>query len=152
MERTRAFYRALGYNNDYGWANHEETPFTSLKKPLVEARIALITTSYPPGDWSDDNPPPRRVWSGDIATAPAGLDNRNLAWDKESTHTRDRETYLPIKTMQALAEQGVIGGLTDRFHSVPTEYSHRRTNGADAPAILKRVLADGADAAVLAPL
>ena len=152
MARTRAYYRALGYPSDYRWATHDRTPFTPLAKPLAEARIALLTTSYPPGDWNDDNPPKKEVWSGPIAGAPDGLYNMNLAWDKESTHTRDRETYLPILAMQALAEAGVIGGLTERFHGAPTEYSHRQTNLHDAPAILDRVVADHADAALLVPL
>ena len=152
MERTRNFYRALGYPRDYRWAENAKTPFTALKKPLAAARIALVTTSYPPGDWSDDNPPQRQVWSADTATAPEALYNQNLAWDKQTTHTRDRESYLPILAMQALADRGVIGGLTARFHSVPTEYSHHRTNARDAPDIVDRVVADHADAALLVPL
>ena len=152
MERTRLYYRALGYSPDYRWAQNETAPFTRLKRPLAEAKIALITTSYPPGDWSDDNPPTKEVWSQDVSEAPEGLYNQNLAWDKESTHTRDRESYLPILAMQQLAEDGVIGGLTPRFHSVPTDYSHRNTIEHDAPDILKRLVEDGADAALLVPL
>lgn len=152
MERTRRYYRALGYPSDYRWAHNETAPFTRLKRPLNEAKIALITTSYPPGDWSDDNPPKKDVWSQAIAEAPEGLYNQNLAWDKESTHTRDRESYLPINAMTTLGDTGVIGGLTEHFHSVPTDYSHRMTIENDAPEILRRVVEDGADAALLVPL
>ena len=152
MHRTRMYYRALGYPSDYRWAHNETAPFTNLKKPLSKAKIALVTTSYPPGDWSDDNPPKKQVWSQAVAKAPEGLYNQNLAWDKESTHTQDRESYLPLLAMQELAEDGVIGGLTPRFHSVPTDYSHRVTIGHDAPQILDRLVEDGADAALLVPL
>ena len=151
MERTRLYYRALGYPNDYRWAHNETAPFTRLKRPLKDTKIAIITTSYPE-DWSDDNPPGGEVWSQAVAEAPANLYNRNLAWDKDSTHTKDRETYLPLLAMQKLAAKGVIGGLTERFHSVPTDYSHRRTNEHDAPNILNRLIKDGADAALLVPL
>ena len=151
MERTRLYYRALGYPNDYRWAHNETAPFTRLKRPLKDAKIAIVTTSYPE-DWSDDDPPGGEVWSHSVAEAPANLYNRNLAWDKESTHTKDRETYLPLLAMQKLAAKGVIGGLTERFHSVPTDYSHRRTNEHDAPNILNRLIKDGADAALLVPL
>ena len=48
MERTRLYYRALGYDNDYVWAHHTEAPFTRLTKPLREANIALVTTAGPP--------------------------------------------------------------------------------------------------------
>lgn len=152
MERTRLYYRALGYEKDYKWARNETAPFTRLKRPLNQAKIALIITSYPPGDWSDDNPPEKKVWAGDVATAPAALYNQNLAWDKVSTHTKDRETYLPINAMQDLAEAGVIGGLTRHFYSVPTDYSQRMTNEKDAPEMLRRLVGDGADAALLVPL
>ncbi len=152
MHRTRMYYRALGYPSDYRWAHNETAPFTHLKTPLSKAKIALVTTSYPPGDWSDDNPPKKQVWSQAVAKAPEGLYNQNLAWDKESTHTQDRESYLPLLAMQELDEDGVIGGLTPRFHSVPTDYSHRVTIGHDAPQILDRLVEDGADAALLVPL
>ena len=39
MERTRLYYRALGYENDYVWAHHAEAPFTRLTKPLHDAKI-----------------------------------------------------------------------------------------------------------------
>ena len=152
MERTRLYYRALGYSTDYRWAQNETAPFTRLKRPLDQAKIALVTTSFPPGDWSDDNPPKKEAWSQAIAEAPEGLYNQNLAWDKESTHTRDRESYLPINALTKLGEDGLIGGLTEHFHSAPTDYSHRHTNEYDAPEILRRLAADGADAALLVPL
>ena len=152
MQRTRTYYRALGYTSDYQWAHNETAPFTQLKKPLSEAKIALITTSYPPGDWSDNNPPKKQVWSRSTVEAPKDLYNQNLAWDKENTHTRDRESYLPIIALQALSEEGMIGGLSPRFHSIPTDYSHRLTTEHDAPQILDRLIADDADAALLIPL
>ena len=42
-----------------------------------------------------------------------------------------------------------IGGLTARFHGVPTNRSQRHTLAVDAPEILARCREDGADAAVL---
>lgn len=152
MTRTRRYYRALGYDRDYRWAENVETPFSQLTKPLPETRIALITTTFPPGDWSDDNPPPSAVWSMDVDGAPAALSTVRRAWDRESTHTRDRESYLPLNAMQALAADGRIGGLTKRFHGVPTTYSQRETTEHDAPDILARLVADHADAALLVPL
>ncbi|MGZ0186669.1 MAG: hypothetical protein ACKVH0_01475 [Alphaproteobacteria bacterium] len=152
MERTRKFYRALGYERDYRWAQNDDTAFTPMRKPLADSRIAIVTTSFPPGDYSDDHPPAKAVWSGSVADAPADLYNQNLAWDKESTHTRDRESYLPLNAMQDLAERGVIGEVGRRFHGVPTIYSHRETLTKDAPNILARIQEDHADAVLLVPL
>lgn len=147
MERTRHYYRALGYTRDYVWANFADVPFAPLAKPLAQARIALITTAMP----SDFNGV-RRVWSGNVSPPPAGLHTNDVAWDKESTHTNDRESFLPIEAASKLATDGVFAGLTPRFHGVPTEYSQRKTREEDAPEILTRLRADGADAAVLCPL
>lgn len=152
MLRTRMYYRALGYAPDYRWAANDSAPFTPLAKPLSDASIAVVVTSAPPGDWTDENPPAKQVWSLDVTAAPASLFNQNLSWDKVSTHTRDRESYLPLKALAALADAGAIGGLARRFHSVPTVYSQRETNEADAPAILARIREDRADAAFLVPL
>ena len=37
MERTRLYYRALGYEKDYIWASRDEIPFARLSKPLSKA-------------------------------------------------------------------------------------------------------------------
>ena len=51
MARTRAWYLALGYDNPYVWARHDETPFMRLIKPLATSRVALVTTAAP---WQPD--------------------------------------------------------------------------------------------------
>lgn len=152
MERTRQYYRAMGYNKDYVWAHNENTPFTSIKKPLSKSRLALITTASEKNKANIDAKGVRHVWAGPTATPPDTLFTMNTAWDKESTHTDDRESFLPIKAMQAFANEGRIGGLTDHFFGAPTVYSQRQTVEQDAPNILARLQADGADIAVLSPL
>lgn len=152
MERTRLYYRALGYNNDYQWAHHDDVPFAPLKKPLAESRLVIVTTASPPGGPRDGNRKLKEVWSGPTADTPADLHTEFLAWDKETTHTRDRESYLPILALRTLVAEGWIGALTDRFHGVPTTYSQRQTNEQDAPHILQLCREDGADVAVLVPI
>ena len=147
IERTRKYYRALGYAKDYAWAQHDEVPFARLAKPLSASRIALITTASP-ADFKGI----KQVWSGPVSPPPARLVTANLAWDKESTHTDDRESFLPIEAASKLAAEGVFAGLTARFHGVPTEYSQRKTTEEDAPQVLRRLRDDGADAAILCPL
>jgi hypothetical protein len=39
MDRTRHYYRALGYTRDYIWATFNDVPFSQLAKPLSESRI-----------------------------------------------------------------------------------------------------------------
>ena len=47
IKRTRAYYLALGYDNPYQWAHHDDVPFQGLSKPLSEMVIALVTTAAP---------------------------------------------------------------------------------------------------------
>ena len=49
MERTRNYYRALGYKRDYTWAQNSDIPFCEPRKPLKDMRIAVVTTSSPAG-------------------------------------------------------------------------------------------------------
>lgn len=147
MERTRQYYRALGYAKDYVWAHHDEVPFTTLRKPLSECRLALITTAMP-ADF-DGN---RRAWSSPIEPAPARLHTADLAWDKDSTHTDDRASFLPLEAAAKLAGEGLFAGLAPRFHGVPTDYSQRNTNEIVAPQVLRHLRDDGADGAILCPL
>ncbi|MGH6680153.1 MAG: glycine reductase [Bradyrhizobium sp.] len=147
MERTRHYYRALGYANDYKWARFDDVPFKHLAKPLSSLRIALLTTASPA-----DFDGVKRVWSGAVSPPPEKLFTDNVAWDKDSTHTNDRASFLPIEAASELAAEGRFAGLTARFHGVPTEYSQWKTKAEDAPEILTRVREDGADAAILCPL
>jgi hypothetical protein len=147
MERTRHYYRALGYAKDYVWAHHDDVPFARLAKPLADCRIALITTANPA-----DHSGKRQLWSAPVDPPPPRLHTATLAWDKESTHTDDRESFLPIEAVTTLARERVIAGVVPRFHGVPTDYSQRSTNEEVAPQVLGRLRDDGADAAILCPL
>ena len=149
MERTRLYYRALGYKADYQWAHNETAPFTRLAKPLTEARIALLTTASPLDGSNKDAKGWRHVWSAAVDPAPDALDTSDLAWDRETTHTNDRESFLPLAAAATLAREGRFAGLTQHFHGVPTEYSIRKTLAQDAPETLARLREDGADAAIL---
>jgi hypothetical protein len=125
MERTRAYYRALGYTNDYVWAHHADVPFVRPVNPTSTMRVALITTAGP-GDRSPrDERNRRHVWSGLVASPPKSFDT-DMAWDKESTHTDDRETFLPIDAAQRLVADGTLGGLALHFHTAPTDYSQQK--------------------------
>lgn len=151
MERTRRYYRALGYTNDYVWAQHDDAPFARLTKPLAECTVALITTAGPPDRSNRDERNRKHVWSGAITNPPATFDT-DLAWDKEATHTDDRETFLPIEAAQRLVAEGVIGRLAPRFHGAPTDYSHSKTNRQDAPELLRRLREGQVDVALLTAL
>jgi D-proline reductase (dithiol) PrdB len=76
----------------------------------------------------------------------------DVAWDRDSTHTDDRESFLPINAASVLASDGVFAGLTEHFIGAPTVYSQAMTLDVHAPEILAKLRADGADGAILSAL
>lgn len=151
MERTRRYYRARGYDRDYIWSHYDAVPFARLGVAVHDARLALVTTASPPGLTNRDARGRKQVWFGAVAEPPETFETE-VAWDRESTHTDDPESYLPIAAATALAADGVIAGLTAHFAGAPTKYSQRETLAVDAPRILDRLRADGADGAILTAL
>jgi hypothetical protein len=151
VERTREYYAAQGYGEPYRWASHADVPFALLARPLA----ASVTTAAP---WRDEPPRDgvlrgdRAVWSGETARPPERLQTDHLAWDKQATHTRDVESFLPIRSLAAWAEAGRLRDLAPRFHGVPTDYSQRRTREQDAPEVLRRCREDAVEVALLVPL
>ena len=149
MERTRMYYRAQGFERDYVWAHFDDIPFQALQKPLDQCRVTVVTTAVAHPDIPK---PTRTAESIPFTETPDAFLTSELAWDKETTHTDDRQSYFPLEALQSLTSEGVIKGLADRFHFVPTQYSHRATITEDAPAIAAACLEDEVDIALLIPL
>ena len=159
MQRTRAYYVALGYDNPYRWAHFVEVPFTPPRVPLDRARVALITTAAPYQPEAGDQGPGApynasakfyRVYSASTESVP-DLRISHVGYDRVHTSAADLDAYFPLARMREAAARGRIGALAPRFHGVPTNRSHRTTMETDVPELLRRCREDGADAAVLVP-
>ena len=149
IQRTRDLYRAQGFQKDYVWASFDDIPFTPLSKPIHECTVAIVTT----GVVENEIPKPSRAAkSYSLSDLPANLNTDELAWDKVSTHTDDRQSYFPIEVLEEFSRDQKIGKLAPRFHFVPTDYSQRNTLEEDAPSILKACQEDSVDIAILIPL
>ena len=157
--RIREYYQALGYGAPYEWAHYAEVPFQPLRKPLSQARVALITTAapYQPGQGEQGPGAPYnaaakfyRVYSGETARD-HDLRIAHVAIDRQHTTAADPGSYFPLAALRRQAAAGRIGSLAARFHGLPTQRSHRATLAVDGPEILARCLADAVDAAILVP-
>jgi D-proline reductase (dithiol) PrdB len=147
IDKSREYYKAHGYEQPYSWAHNTDSPFSTLKAPLGESRIGLVTTA--------DRPPLDSQRKTRLFTAPnseSGSLHRDKFWDKNATHTDDPESFLPVQRMQEFANEGRIGSLSSRFYGVPTDYSQRNTRDEDAPQIEAWLREDQVDAAILLPL
>ena len=149
IERSRAYYEAQGFEKPYEWFKAKDIPFTKLSKPLNECRAAIVTTAMPDDRFTDEH---RRLYVGKLNEPPSQFFTGGLFWDRDATHTDDRETYFPIKQLQARLNNGEIGALAKHYYCVPTIYSHHRTAVRDAPKIVEQCLSDEVDIALLIPL
>ena len=149
MERTRLYYEAQGYSKPYEWAHFATTPFSPLQKPLPESTVSLITTAMPDTEQGRNE---RKLYSSLTTPIPESMYTQGLSWHETVTHTRDIGSFLPIEPLLVIQDEGGIGSLAPRFHSVPTAYSQRQTLEEDAPELLERLREDQADVALLVPL
>jgi len=159
MQRTREYYKAIGYTTPYRWAHFLEAPFTPLRKPLAQSRLTLITTAAPyqpdkgdqgPGAAYNGSAKFYQAYSGDTARD-HDLRISHIGYDRTHTTATDSGTWNPLPALRRAVAGGRIGALTDRFHGAPTNRSHRVTIETDAPEILRRCQEDGADVALLVP-
>ncbi|MEC8819644.1 MAG: hypothetical protein VYA08_02015 [Pseudomonadota bacterium] len=149
IQRTRDYYRAQGFEQDYSWAENTATPFQPLLKPLADCVVTLVTTAVTEPEIPKPSRAAKRYRFDDT---PAAFDTSDLSWDKTTTHTRDRGSYFPMEILRDMVNQGTIGALADHYHFVPTEYSQANTLNKDAPAIVKACIQDEVDVAILIPL
>jgi hypothetical protein len=159
MQRTRDYYRALGYGAPYEWAHYVDVPFHRLSKPLAQCRLTLVTTAAPyqpdKGDQGPGAPYNARakfyaVYSGD-ASLDHDLRIAHVAIDRKHTTAEDIGSYFPLRALRDAAVRGRIGAIAPRFHGLPTNRSQRATLDGDCPDLVARCVADGVDAALLVP-
>jgi hypothetical protein len=159
MQRTRDYYRAIGYTTPYRWAHYRDVPFQPLGKPLADSRVAIVTTAARFDPTKGDQGPGApyngsakfyRVYDGDTATA-HDLRISHIAYDRIHTAATDSNTWFPLAQLHRLAAAGRVGAVAPRFFGAPTNRSHRVTIETDAPEILARCREDAVDAAVLVP-
>lgn len=159
LQRIRDYYSGLGYGAPYEWAHYADVPFTPLKKPLRDCRIAIITTAAPfQPDKGDQGPGAPynaaakfySVYSGDTAQDP-DLRISHIAIDRAHTTAKDQNSYFPLRALRRAQEKGLIGAPAPRFHGTPTNRSHRTTLEIDCPELVRRAREDRADAAILVP-
>ena len=148
IDKSREYYLARGYGNPYRWAHHQDAPFAPLAKPLSQSRVALITTAA----LTRETCRLTEVYAAPTEPPPVGMYTDHRSWDKKATHTRDVESFLPIRRVAEFAAAGRIGGLSPRFYGMPTDFSQRRTVDEYAPTVLELCRSDAVDVALVVPL
>lgn len=156
IDRTHAWYDALGTDNRYRYAFHREVPFTPLPAPLARCTVALVTTAAPfrpelgpQGAGAPYNASAKfyQVYSGDtslehdLRVSHVAVNQRELV--------DDPACWFPLPALRRARAAGRIGGIAPRFHGMPTNRSQRHTIAVDCPELLARCRDDRAECALL---
>lgn len=158
IEKTREYYKSMGYEQSYRWAHFDEVPFTPLTKPLASSRIALISTSdISVRGIEVDSDETQMGNVGGMYSIDSDVDiellySPSVGYDIHATTLEDVNAYFPISRLREAVAAGRIGSLARRFHGVYNAYSQRRTRERDAVEVLQRCREDGVDVAVLVPV
>lgn len=157
IRRISTYYQTLGYGKPYRWAQYTDVPFTPLRKPLSESRVALITTAAPYQPDAGDQGPGApynsaakfyKVYTASIEEEP---DTRisHIGIDRKHTTAEDQNTWLPLKQLKRLATEGRIKDIAPEFIGAPTNRSQKVTIEQDCVDMLAHVRRMGADVAVI---
>jgi len=159
IDRTRAYYRALGYGAPYRWARNEDVPFAPVRQPLAGMRVAVVTTAAPfqpgkgdQGPGAPYNAAAKFYWVYATPSDPIpNLRISHIAIDRDHTTAADPGTFLPLAALQRAAAAGRVGAAGPRVYGLPTNRSQRTTIEDDAPALRTLCREDAVDAAILVP-
>jgi D-proline reductase (dithiol) PrdB len=160
--------KAIGFANRQivtGWISREperEIPWTPLRKPLTECRVALVSTAGlalrddTPFDQEGER---RNPWWGDPSFRVLPRDARTgdaTSWHMHidtSVPERDLDAVMPLARLAELEEEGFVGS------SAPSHYSFmgyilkpEELLETSTPAIVERMKRESVDAVVLVPV
>jgi D-proline reductase (dithiol) PrdB len=161
IDRTHEYYRSLGYDKTYNYAQNKDIPFTPLKKPLSECRVTLVTTaSFLLLDEEGHPMEAHRILGTnelEVFTAPSDWPADRIVstsddHDRYQTDMKDVNAFFPITRMQEFLKEGLFGSLSKNFYRTLPNYSHRKTMEVDGPEILRQCLEDNVDVALLTPV
>ena len=133
---------------------HDDAPFAPLRKPLSEAKLALVTTA---GLHLRADAP---FASGDqtYRVIPSSADARDIIQSHTSIGfdrtaiMRDINVTFPIDRLRELVDRGTLGELSERFYSfMGANRDPKRIVEETGPEVARKLLEGGVDAVLLTP-
>ena len=138
---------------------HDDTPWTPMRKPLSESRVALVTSAGL--HLRDDKPFITDLQGGGDSSyrvIPRGTSVANIIQSHVSIgfdHTsiyRDINVTFTIDRLEELREQGVIGSLADNNYSfMGALRDSSKVYTETGPEVARKMLDEGVDVVMLTP-
>ncbi len=149
IPRTRELYSGF---TPYRWVVNDAAPWTPLRKPLAECKVALMSSG---GIMYRDQPRFHREDTS-YRRIPKSARRDELSVWHFGYPTRDAEIdpncVFPLERMRELEAAGVIGELSDpAFSFMGGIYSARKVRTELAPRIVDELRAARVDAFLLVP-
>jgi len=143
----------------YRWRRVSPVPGASLRRPLRECRVALVTTSglIVPGTTPFDlgrrgGDTTFRIIPREADLQTLAMHHRSQAFDRRAA-TEDKNVAFPMEPLRALAAAGEIGEIAPRHLSfMGSITAPGRLRKESAPQAADQLEADGVDVALLAPV
>lgn len=143
----------------YRWRKIDPIPWTPLKKPLDQCKLALVSTAgfvlpdqkpfdntIKGGDWS------YRIIPGDIDLKVLIDSHRSKSFDHSGMH-QDPNLVFPLDRLKELVQSGRIGAINHRHISLMGSITApAKLIKFTAPEIARIFLEDQVDAALLIPV
>ena len=138
---------------------HDDSPWTPMRKPLSESRVALVTsaglhlrddkpfiTDHQRGGDHSYRVLPRRTPASDIIQS-----HVSIGFDHTGIY-RDINVTYPIDRLEELQEQGVIGSLADDYYSfMGALRDAAKVYSETGPEVARKMQDDGVEVVLLTP-
>lgn len=155
IKHTRELYDNLGYT-PYAWFYAETEPaFVLPRRPLKDSRLGVISSAgaYVAGQKAyhyKDDTSIRAIPSN----APLGQIRFSHVTENYLTEARqDPQCVLPLRILEQLQEEGLIGSLAANYYScMGGIYSQRRVREELIPSLDKAIASEEIDLLLLIPL
>lgn len=143
----------------YRWRRIDPVPWTPLRKPLAESRLALVSSAafvLPGQDEFDESvrggDPSLRWIPGDADVTTLRETHRSESFDHAGIRA-DANLALPLDRGRELVERGRIGSLASKHVSfMGSLTATRRFTRDTVPGAARELVADGVDVALLVPV
>lgn len=158
-ELTELTLSARVFMKAYRWRRINPVPFASLRRPLHEAKVALVSTaglvlphqpafddSIKGGDWS------YREIPTDVDVRSLRDTHRSGSYNHDGIQT-DPNLGFPLDRLRELVAEGTIGSLNHRhFSMMGSITAPGRLVRESAPAVASALAEDAVDAVLLVPI
>ena len=143
----------------YPCMEHDDTPWTPMRKPLGESRVALVTSaglhlrSDRPfiSDTRGKGDASYRVLPRCTPASEIIQSHTSIGFDHTGIY-RDINVTYPIDRLEELREQGVIGSLADNYYSFMGAIRDATELATEtAPEAARRMLDEGVEVVFLTP-